>query len=105
MNTPLNLIALCASVVLLTACDKTAPAPPTPMLSQPVAAESGATANSEVNTSVPSAESVLPPANAATADPALGETDGTRKPKQESEQKLLPGQNNDHSAPLSPAVK
>ncbi|UCU93182.1 hypothetical protein [Hydrogenophaga taeniospiralis] len=103
MNTPLNLIALCASVVLLTACDKTAPAPPTPMLSQPVAAEPGATASSEVNTSVPSAESVLPPANAASADPALGATDGTRKPKQESETKLLPGQNNDHSAPLNTA--
>jgi hypothetical protein len=35
-------------------------------------------------------------------DPALGETDGTRKPKQESEVKLMPGQNNDHSAPLGP---
>ena len=105
MNTPLTLIALSACVVLLGACDKTTPAPPTQMLSQPVAAESAATARSEANTSVPSAAAVLLPANDAQADPALGTTDGTRKPKQESDEKLLPGQNNDHSAPLSPAAQ
>lgn len=105
MNKPLASIALSACVVFLVACDKTTPAPPTPMLSQPVAAEPAATADTEVNTSVPSAASVLLPPNDAQGDPAAGETDGTRKPKQESDEKLLPGQNNDHSAPLSPAAK
>lgn len=105
MNTPLTLIALCASVMLLVACDKTTPAPPTPMLTQPLEAKTSATTDAVVQPSVPSAGTVLPPVNAGPADPALGETDGTRKPKQESEEKLLPGQNNDHSAPLSPAVK
>jgi len=45
------------------------------------------------------------PANDAQADPALEDTDGTRKPKKESDEQLLPGQNNDHSAPLSPETK
>lgn len=48
---------------------------------------------------MPSAESVFAPGDAAKADPALGKTDGTRKPAQESETKLMPGQNNDHWAP------
>lgn len=103
MNKPFALIALCAGVVFLGACDKTTPAPPKPIINQPGLNESGATTGSVANPPVPSAESVLMPGNAATADPALGETDGTRKPKQESDVKLLPGQNNDHSAPLSPA--
>ena len=50
--------------------------------------------------SLPPASSVFPP---GTTDPALGKTDGTRKPAQESDTKPMPGQNNDHSAPLSPA--
>jgi hypothetical protein len=33
--------------------------------------------------------------------PTMTQPDGTRKPAQESDTKLLPGQNNDHSAPLS----
>lgn len=103
MKTPLNLIALCAVALLLGACDKTPLSPPKPTLSSPVPAESGTTPAAPVaDPSLPPAESVFPPGSDAKSDPALGETDGTRKPKEESEEKLLPGQNNDHSAPLSP---
>lgn len=105
MKTPMTLIALSACLMLLAACEKTTPAPPTPMLTQPVAAEPGATTDVAAQPSVPSAASVLPPLNADPVDPALGETDGTRKPKLASDEQLLPGQNNDHSAPLSPAAQ
>jgi hypothetical protein len=105
MYKPFTVIALSTCLLWLTACDKTPTAQPTPIVNQPVPAESGATAGSGANTSVPPAESVFPPANAAQAEPVLKETDGTRKPAQEPEAmpvlKPMPGQNNDHSAPLS----
>ena len=104
MNTPSALIALCACVMSLSACDKKPTAPPTPALSLPVPAGSGATTGSSTGSttdpSLPPASTVFPP---GTTDPALGKTDGTRKPAQESDTKPMPGQNNDHSAPLSPA--
>jgi hypothetical protein len=102
MNTPSALIALCACVMGLSACDKKPSDLPTPALSSPVPTTSGAAAGTSTDPSLPSAASVFPPETAAKADPALGETDGTRKPKKESDEALLPGQNNDHSAPLSP---
>ena len=102
MRTPTTLIALGACVMFLGACDKT-PAPlPTPMVTQPAPTESGTTAGAAL-AAVPSAESVFPPTNGGGADPASGKTDGTRKPAKESETMPMPGQNNDHSAPLSPA--
>ena len=42
----------------------------------------------------------LPP-NAAASEPVPSPTDGTRKPAQVSDAKPMPGQNNDHSAPLA----
>lgn len=101
MKTPMASITLCAAVMFLGACDKTTPAPPEPIVNQPGLSEPGPTTGSVANPPVPSAESVFPPGKAV--DPALGETDGTRKPKQESDVKLMPGQNNDHSAPLGPS--
>ncbi|MBT9549724.1 MAG: hypothetical protein IV088_02660 [Hydrogenophaga sp.] len=100
MNTPSALIALCACVISLSACDKKPTTPPTPTLSLPVPSVSGATTGPSTDPSLPPAASVFPP---GTTDPALGATDGTRKPAQESDTKPMPGQNNDHSAPLSPA--
>ena len=97
MKTPASMMVLCASVLLVSACDKTPTQPPLPTATQP------ATAPSAADPSVPSAESVFAPGNAAKTDPTLGQTDGTRKPAQASDTKLMPGQNNDHSAPLSTA--
>lgn len=95
MKTPSTLIVLFACGALLSACDKLPKQPPTPTMTQPASTPSAA------DPSVPAAASVFAPGDAIKADPALGKTDGTRKPAQESDTKLLPGQNNDHSAPLS----
>lgn len=92
MNAPSIWITLFACGPLLMGCDKTPTTSPLPTA-----------APSAADPSVPSAESVFAPGDAAKADPALGKTDGTRKPAQESETKLMPGQNNDHSAPLGTA--
>jgi hypothetical protein len=97
MKTPFPVMVLCASVLFVSACDKTPTKPPLPTATQPANAPSAA------DPSVPSAESVFAPGSSAKDEPALGKTDGTRKPAQESETKLMPGQNNDHSAPLSTA--
>lgn len=94
MNTSLVWVALFAVGSLLTGCDRTTP---TPSLST---APPPATAPVTTDPSVPATETVIPPGSVAKEDPALGQTDGNRKPAQESDTKLLPGQNNDHSAPL-----
>lgn len=102
MKTPFALIALCACVLGLAACDKTAAPPPAPMVNTPVPTESGATAGSVADPSVPSSESVFPAANPVQADPALKQSNGTLSAAQESKAMPLPGQNNDHSSPLGP---
>lgn len=103
MHTPLSLIALCACVLSLGACDRTPAAPPTPVASDPAAAESRATAGSVANPSVPSADSVFSPASPAKVDTPPGRSNRTMSAAQESTAMPMPGQNNDHSAPLIPA--
>lgn len=51
----------------------------------------------------PTTDAPALPANAAQADPIPQPTDGVRRPAQQSDDKPMPGQNNDHSAPLTPA--
>ncbi len=105
MNNPFTLIALCACVLGLSACDKTPPIPPTPTVNKPLVNESVATAGS-VDLSVPPTESVLSPAAATKADPTAGRsTNTTLSAAQESTAMPMPGQNNDHSAPLGPAKR
>lgn len=99
MPTPCAVIALCACAMCLSACDKTPVKPPTPALSMPLPGAARATAGASTDPSLPPAESVFPPGTAARTDA----TDGTRKPAQTSDTVPLPGQNNDHSAPLSTA--
>ena len=100
MNTSSVLIALCACVTCLTGCDKKPSDAPMPVLSSPVPVGAVTPAGTPTDPSLPSASSVFP---SGTTDPALAKTDGTRKPAQESDTKPMPGQNNDHSAPLSTA--
>jgi hypothetical protein len=107
MNKPFALIALGACVLNLGACDKTPTMPPTPTVNATVPTESAATAVSVTDPSLPSAASVFP-ANGTQADSTPGRTDGTRNPAQEPTQATgmpMPGQNNDHSAPLGPAKR
>ena len=104
MNTPFALIALCACVLGLSACDKTQPIPPTPTVNKPLVNESVATAGS-VDPSLPPIQSVLSPAAATKADPTAGRSNTTMSAAQESTAMPMPGQNNDHSAPLGPAKR
>jgi hypothetical protein len=105
MNPSSALIALCACVLWLVACDQTPTPPPTPMVDKPVPTESRPADGSVVDPSVPSADSVLSPTNAAKADPTQGRSNSTMSSAQESTAMPIPGQNNDHSAPLGPAKR
>jgi hypothetical protein len=73
------------------------------MVNLPAPTESGVTGGSTGDPSVPSADSVLAPAKATKTDPAAGRSNTTMSSAQESTAMPMPGQNNDHSAPLGPA--
>lgn len=98
--------AACLATALLTACDKSAPEPASgpasgpaeyPVTSPPAPSAPPAA----LPDPMPPASAVLPP-NAGKTLPGQSTTDGTRKPAQTSPGVLVPGQNNDHSAPISP---
>ena len=102
--------ALGVAALLLSACSKTPPLPaaPTPAPVQGASAPptaSAASAASGVDASVPEARSVLAPATATKVDPAAGRTNSTMSREQESTAMPIPGQNNDHSAALTPAKR
>jgi hypothetical protein len=105
MHTPLAVIALSACLTFLGACNKTPVASATPMVDTPVATGSGTTAGYDANTSVPTAESVFAPASAPKTDEKAGRSNDTLGAVQESVAMPVPGQNNDHSAPLDPAKR
>lgn len=93
--------ALCACALLLSACEKKPTKPPTPVMDRPALTGSSAVPAPVEHQSVPSAESALSPANTSNpVVPAL-RTDGNRSPSQASTGAVMPGQNNDHSAPLA----
>lgn len=87
MQPSLGLAAVCAGLLIMGGCDNTTTAPTPPMVNPPL----------------PTAVPALPPVHAAPADPAKQPVDGTRAPAQTSKSVPMPGQNNDHSAPLTPA--
>lgn len=105
MNHPMGSIALCASLLWLSACDKTPTTPPAPIVNTPVAAGPGATEGSLSDPSVPPVESVFPPASATTADQTPMRSNRSISEAQESTAMPMAGQNNDHSAPLGPAAR
>jgi hypothetical protein len=105
MRTPFAVIVLFASVLSLGACDKASTTPPTPQADRPLPAGSDARAGPVGDPSVPSAESALGPANTSKANPTVVAKDGERSPAQVSKGVPLPGQNNDHSAPLDTAKR
>ena len=108
MPTRLFLIALGTCLLALGACDQkpTGPRTPTPTVLQPALTEAAATAGPVASPSVPSAESVFPPASAAAAAAPMQErSNRTMSAAQESTAMPMPGQNNDHSAPLGTAKR
>ena len=102
---PWVVIAICASVLSLGACDRRPTAAPAPLADTPVAADAGSRAGAGGDPSVPSTESAFPTASARKADPTVVVSDGERNPAQESKGLPMPGQNNDHSAPLDTAKR
>jgi len=95
-------IAIAVLALALGACSKAPEEPSAPMATPAQAGSAPATAVGS-NTSVPDAASVLKPGDATKSDPAAGRSTGEMTRAQESGAMPLPGQNNDHSAPLPPA--
>lgn len=90
------LVSLVSLALALAACERA----PSPMVAtNPAPTPVGAAAS---DTSVPPADSVLVPAVAAKADPAAGRSNKSMSRTQETGAMPMPGQNNDHSAPLTP---
>jgi hypothetical protein len=98
------LAALVVAVALLSACSKT-PSQPSVPLATPADNAPGPTTAGAADTSVPTAGSVLKPAVAVKTDPAAGRSNNAMSRDQESSAMPLPGQNNDHSAALTPAKR
>ena len=104
MFSKLHATVFCFTALALIGCDKAPPAPPLPQTT-PTPLQTAPTTGAGTDASVPAAGSVLTPAPQAKADPAAGRTNSTLSRSQESTAMPLPGQNNDHSAPLPPAKR
>ncbi|WP_338412874.1 hypothetical protein [uncultured Sphaerotilus sp.] len=98
----LQVAAVIATALVLSACNKKPSQPPSPVVA-PAQNPSVPTSSGAADPSVPEAGSVLTPAVPAKADPAAGRSNSAMSRTQESSAMPLPGQNNDHSAPLTPA--
>ena len=96
--------ALIATALVLSACSKSPPEPSAPMMT-PAQNTAVPTTAGASDPSVPDAASVLTPALATKADPAGVRSNNAMSRTQESNAMPMPGQNNDHSAPLSPAKR
>lgn len=99
-SSAVRVAAFVVTALALAACGQGPTDPP-----KPVQGETAPTTAGAADTSVPDAGSVLTPATAAKADPAAGRSNNSMSRTQESSAMPLPGQNNDHSAPLTPAQR
>jgi hypothetical protein len=96
--------ALLLTAVAMSVCGKQQAAPPASMTTVPRVDSPPAPAGGP-DTSVPDASSVLTPSAGTKADPTAGRTNGAMTRSQESSAMPMPGQNNDHSAPVGPAKR
>ena len=104
MRATIPLAALGLVALHLCGCSQAVPEPPAvpPM---PAQTESGLTQRSGPDTSVPPAATVIAPPPATKTDPVAGRANSTMSQTQESTAMPMAGQNNDHSAPLTPAKR
>ncbi len=86
----------------ISACDKP-PERPTPPISTTDQQKINSSLVLGSDTGVPSAASVFPDATATQPIPPTGRPSGALTPAQEMSGMPIPGQNNDHSAPLATA--
>lgn len=103
-SSAVRVAAFVVTALALAACGQ-GPTDPSATTPTPVQGETAPTTAGAADTSVPDAGSVLTPAIAAKADPAAGRSNNSMSRTQESSAMPLPGQNNDHSAPLTPAQR
>ncbi len=101
MRTPFTAVALGLAISMLVACDRKPSTPPAPTVSL-VPIESRSPASGTPDPSLPPADTVVTPAAQAKPDAAGGRTNRSMSGFQESTAMPMPGQNNDHSAPLAP---
>jgi hypothetical protein len=98
----ITIVTLSIAALLPAACSREAPVTPVPPIVQ-VPAEPASAPASAPDTSVPAADSVIRPASEARPDSPAGRPNTSMTRAQESSQMPIPGQNNDHSAPVVPA--
>lgn len=104
MHAHLLLAGLCSTLLALTACDRVGSDPPSPRAES--AAAEVVTPAPAVPTSVPPADSVMAPArDVPPPDATAGRSNSTMSRAEESTAMPMPGQNNDHSAPVVPAKR
>ncbi|MDO9093319.1 MAG: hypothetical protein Q8R98_29090 [Rubrivivax sp.] len=101
MTSTFQAAAFCLAALALTACDKKPADPPLPQVT--AAPAQGATAGIASDPSVPDAAAVFPASAASQPAVTAGRENKSISASQESTAMPLPGQNNDHSAPLIPA--
>jgi hypothetical protein len=104
MRTLAPLAAVGLVALQLCACQQ-APSEPAAVTVKQSQIEPAPATGSDANTSVPPAASVMAPAPEVKVDPAAGRSTDTMSRAQESAAMPMPGQNNDHSAPLTPAKR
>lgn len=103
-SSAIHAVALAVTLLALSACSRPPPESTAPAMTPAVPA----TAPSAVgagDTSVPSAASVPSTATVSTTDPAVGRSNSAMSKAQESAAMPMPGQNNDHSAPVTPSKR
>jgi hypothetical protein len=100
MRYHLPLLALAVATLMISACDKI-PERPTPHISTAEQQRAASTIIIGSVTGVPSAESVFPASPKAQPIPPTDRPYGVMMPAQEMSGMPIPGQNNDHSAPVA----
>ena len=101
MRTSITAAVACAAASLLVACGNPVPDPGPDLTRLP--SVPGTQVGGVSDTSVPKADTVVSPVPATQVDPAAARANRAMTPAQESSAMPMPGQNNDHSAPLTPA--
>jgi hypothetical protein len=91
---------LCAAALPMGACSKSSVSPPTPTASTHTA-DSAVLPASGKDAAVPAADTVFTSAESVRPEPATERSNAAMTPAQEFAAMPLPGQTNDHSAPLS----
>jgi hypothetical protein len=104
MRTLFTVACFSLAAVVLGACDESPPVASMPHAMPVQAASSSATGDAR-DPSVPPVDSVITPPSQTQTDPQAGRTNRSMSRAQESTAMPMPGQNNDHSAPLTPAKR